>query len=430
MGSKRKEIAEEGNKINPHIPSFMSSAPWYIKDNAEIPSLEHQKKWKTEPNYTKTWYDRGKKIHQADKYRPGACQNCGAMTHNAKACVERPRKLGAIWTNKNIAPDEKIECIELDYVGKRDRWNGYDAALYAVHVVERYEAQDEARKKILKDQQLKKLEERRKNNQDGGGGVGDDEEIEDDLRVDEAKVDESRQMDFGKVEKRVRTTGGGSTGTVRNLRIREDTAKYLLNLDVNSAHYDPKTRSMREDPVPDMDPNDKFYAGDNQQRVSGQALEFKQANIYAWEASEKGNNVHLQAAPSQAELLYKNLKANKEKLKAKVEDTIMEKYGNAATVNQLPKELLLGQSEKQVEYDRAGRIVKGEEIAIPKSKYEEDVYLNNHTTVWGSWRNNHRWGYKCCKQLIQNSYCTGASGIEAANAAADFMKANIIPLIT
>ena len=36
--------------------------------------------------------------------------------------------------------------------------------------------------------------------------------------------------------------------TVRNLRIREDTAKYLYNLDPNSAFYDPKTRSMRENP--------------------------------------------------------------------------------------------------------------------------------------------------------------------------------------
>jgi len=49
----------------------------------------------------------------------------------------------------------------------------------------------------------------------------------------------------------------------RNLRIREDTAKYLLNLDVNSAYYDPKTRSMREDPLPDADPNDKFYVVSN-----------------------------------------------------------------------------------------------------------------------------------------------------------------------
>ena len=36
---------------------------------------------------------------------------------------------------------------------------------------------------------------------------------------------------------------------IRNLRIREDTAKYLLNLDVKSAYYDPKSRSMRENPT-------------------------------------------------------------------------------------------------------------------------------------------------------------------------------------
>ena len=30
--------------------------------------------------------------------------------------------------------------------------------------------------------------------------------------------------------------------TIRNLRIREDTAKYLLNLDVHSAYYDPKSK--------------------------------------------------------------------------------------------------------------------------------------------------------------------------------------------
>lgn len=228
------------------------------------------------------------------------------MTHDAKSCMERPRKVGAKWTHKHIAPDEKIESFELDYDGKRDRWNGYDTSNYA-RVVERYEARDAARSKFLKEQQLKKLEE--KNGKQNDEAVASDEEnYEDELRVDEAKVDESKQMDFAKVEKRVRTTGGGSTGTVRlgqstifvirvcmisqdmqlfriciwllllhifsvplwifakiakpccrNLRIREDTAKYLLNLDVNSAHYDPKTRSMREDPLPDADPNEKFY---------------------------------------------------------------------------------------------------------------------------------------------------------------------------
>ncbi|XP_047167356.1 pre-mRNA-splicing factor SLU7-A-like [Vigna umbellata] len=415
------ELDEDGKEINPHIPQYMSSAPWYL--NAERPSLKHQRKWKSDPNYTKSWYDRGAKIHQADKYRKGACENCGAMTHDVKSCMERPRKVGAKWTNTHIAPDEKIETFELDYDGKRDRWNGYDASTYA-RVIERYEARDEARKKYLKEQQLKKLEKSNQNGEDAASDEDEDED-EDDLRVDEAKVDESKQMDFAKVEKRVRTTGGGSTGTVRNLRIREDTAKYLLNLDVNSAHYDPKTRSMREDPLPDADPNEKFYGGDNQYRNSGQALEFKELNIHAWEAFEKGQDVHMQAAPSQAELVHKSFLIRSEELKHQTKKTIIEKYGNAADENKPPRELLLGQTEMQVEYDRAGRIIKGQEAAVPRSKYEEDIYINNHTTVWGSWWKDHQWGYKCCKQTIRNSYCTGAAGIEAAEAASDLMKANI-----
>lgn len=133
----------------------------------------------------------------------------------------------------------------------------------------------------------------------------------------------------------------------------------------------------------------------------------------------------MQAAPSQAELLYKNYKVIKEKLKSRLKDTIAEKYGNAASEEEIPRELLLGQSERQVEYDRAGRIIQGVESFLPRSKYEEDVYINNHTSVWGSWWKDHQWGYKCCKQTIKNSYCTGAAGIEAAEAAADLMKANV-----
>ncbi|XP_021770183.1 pre-mRNA-splicing factor SLU7-like [Chenopodium quinoa] len=418
------EVDEDGKEINPHIPQYMSSAPWYLNSNK--PSLKHQRKWKSDPNYTKSWYNRGEKGFQANKFRKGSCANCGAMTHDAKSCMDRPRRVGAKWTGKHIAPDEIIEEFELDFDGKRDRWNGFDPASYA-YVVHRYEAKEEARKKYLKEQQLKKLEEKNKTGEEGEADEDEDDEDDDEdaLKVDEAKVDESKQMDFAKVEKRVRTTGGGSTGTVRNLRIREDTAKYLLNLDVDSAYYDPKTRSMREDPLPDADPNEKFYAGDNQNRLSGQALEFKQLNLHAFEAFDKGQDVHMQAAPSQAELLYKNFKVNKEKLKTQVKDTIMEKYGNAATEEEIPRELLLGQSDRQVEYDRAGRIIKGQEMAVPKSKYEEDVYANNHTTVWGSWWSDFQWGYKCCKQTIRNSYCTGAAGIEAAEASGELMKANI-----
>jgi pre-mRNA-processing factor SLU7 len=70
--------------------------------------------------------------------------------------------------------------------------------------------------------------------------------------------------------------------------------------------------------------------GDNQNRLSGQALEFKQLNIHSWEAFEKGQDIHMQAAPSQAELVYKSFKIKKGMLKSENRNKIMEKCANAA----------------------------------------------------------------------------------------------------
>ncbi|KAI3956303.1 hypothetical protein MKX01_004927 [Papaver californicum] len=370
-------VDKHGKIINPNIPKYI---------------LDHQKKQKPEPNklllvLPSSSFPRGEKTYQADLYRKGTCVNCGAKIHTAKACMERPREKKGKHINMFISPDEKIYQItsssELDYDAKRDRWNGYDLARYA-HNTKIYEAREEARNKS----KIKKLEET--------------------TTLDEAEVvDDSKQMDFAKVEKRVRTIAG-STGTVRNLRIREDTAKYLHNLDLESAYYDPKTRSMRENPNPNSDPNENFYVGDNQNRETEQALEFKNLIVYAWKSSDKGHDVHLQAAPSQAELLYKSFN-----------------YGSAANEEDIPRELLLGQSEIQVEHDRSGRIIKGHQMVFPRSKYEEGLCINNHTTVCCSWWRDHQWGYKCCKQVIRNSYCTGIAGTEAAEAATVLMKANV-----
>lgn len=99
---------------------------------------------------------------------------------------------------------------------------------------------------------------------------------------------------FGEVKKRVRTTAGGASGSVRNLRIREDTAKYLLNLDLNSAHYDPKSRSMREDPLPQDPMSDKAFAGDNFVRHSGDYQGWQALNLHAIEAQQRGMDVNMQ----------------------------------------------------------------------------------------------------------------------------------------
>lgn len=60
-----------------------------------------------------------------------------------------------------------------------------------------------------------------------------------------------------------------------------------------------------------------------------------------------------------------------------------------------------------------------------RSKYEEDVYINNHTAVWGSWWQDGMWGYACCRQTTKNSYCLGSAGQQAKQVAEEQMLKNI-----
>jgi len=87
---------------------------------------------------------------------------------------------------------------------------------------------------------------------------------------------------------------------VFNFVCTQDTAKYLFNLDPESAHYDPKTRAMRENPFEEkgLAARDLPYAGDNFVRWSGDAHEMARNQMFSWEAYEKGTEAHLQVRVS------------------------------------------------------------------------------------------------------------------------------------
>lgn len=71
------------------------------------------------------------------------------------------------------------------------------------------------------------------------------------------------------------------------------------------------------------------------------------------------------------------------------------------------------------------QIVKVPERRIVRSKYEEDVYINNHTSVFGSYWHNGQWGYKCCHAFIKNSYCCGEAGIQAFSESENYRKRTV-----
>lgn len=413
-GTIPAQVDEDGKEINPHIPQYIARAPWYLE--SDKPSLKHQRAFHEKPHYDQEWYQRGKKAAPAtSKFRKGACTNCGAMTHKAKECCERPRKLGAKYTGKDIMPDEVIQDLNLDYDGKRDRWNGYDPASH-MKLMERYAKLDEERRKQRKhldnfmtepdpshhryphskDKTSENSKEKLAEESDS-----DLDEFESSDEKDDYINQDSEQPVGVKKDPKTRTT-------IRNLRIREDTAKYLHNLDVNSAYYDPKSRSMRENPLPGSD-----LTGQNNFVRSSETRNFLEMQTFAFTSFETGQqSVHLQAAPSQTELSYKQHKTEKQASNQKIRDSILKKYGGEKYL-QAPKELIYGQSETYVEYNPDGSVVRGPEKAIPKSKYEEDVYINNHTSVWGSFWEDGKWGYACCHQFVKNSYCIGEAGKKA-----------------
>ncbi|KAF9501873.1 hypothetical protein BDN71DRAFT_1584909 [Pleurotus eryngii] len=416
-GTAPAALDEEGKPINPHIPQYISQVPWYL--DTGVPSLSHQRRPdEDEPESAlNSWYDRGLKAGPAaKKYRKGACENCGSMTHKKQDCLERPRKKGAKYTGKNIQADDVIQDVAAGYAAKRDRWNGYDAAEFK-KVYEEYAAVEEARQKVREEEidnqtttdlaAVRKVAKAGKTEKEADPDFGSSDEED----ADEDKYADAADAVGQKLDAKTRIT-------VRNLRIREDTAKYLINLDPSSAYYDPKTRSMRDAPLKDVPAEEAVFAGDNFLRFSGEAPEVQKLQLFAWQAAARGNDVHLNANPTQGELLHHEFREKKAELKDTTKVSILAKYGGAEYLAAPPKELRQGQTEDYVEYSRTGQVVKGRERAKAKSKYLEDVYINNHTGVWGSWYDpiSDAWGYACCHSLVHASYCSGQAGIEAAKA--------------
>ncbi|KAI0266861.1 Pre-mRNA splicing Prp18-interacting factor-domain-containing protein [Gloeopeniophorella convolvens] len=417
-GTAPAALDEEGKPINPHIPQYISQAPWYLDTGA--PSLSHQRRPADDRTSSKLgqWYDRNTKAGPAaKKYRKGACENCGAMSHKRQDCLERPRKKGAKFTNKDIAPDELIQEIEAGYDAKRDRWNGYDPAEHK-KIYDEYEA-IEAERQRLREEEIDKqtTTDMAAVRKVAKAGKAEGKEGDPDFgSSDEEDADEDKYADAAdavgqKMDTKTRIT-------VRNLRIREDTAKYLINLDPESAYYDPKTRSMRDNPLLSVPPEDAQFAGDNFLRYSGEAPEVQELQLFAWQSAARGNDVHLNANPTQGQLLHQAFKEKKEELRDSSKVSVLAKYGGEEYLQKAPKELLHGQTEEYVEYSRTGQVIHGKERAKAKSKYPEDVYINNHTAVWGSWFDaaSSTWGYACCHSNVHISYCTGEAGKQAAAA--------------
>ncbi len=388
-------------------------------------------------------------------------------------------------TGNRAVEVDKAEHGRTTYDAKRDAYLGYEVDMKRME--EKFATREALRRKA-KEEEEKKME-------GNGGGAGDGDGVGEhngDQNADAAATgtkarggdrgsdsdsdydsdeggsdseDEFVQRDEGTLYSTRLARQGGVGGaqmkvTARNLRIREDTAKYLRNLDPSSAYYDPKSRSMRDNPNPEAPAEQADFAGDNFSRISGDAVGLAETQLFAWEAERRGaaEGLHPQANPSQAELLKKKIKTRSADLRAEKKKAVLDRYGGAeyldggdglgtgnddengdedkkaraAAAAAEERKVRFGASIAQEEYTRDGRLVRPGEggaaaasrkMANLKSKYEEDVYINGHTTVWGSYfhKGAFAWGYADDHSLMKNAYCTGAAG-RAANDEANEMR--------
>lgn len=273
------------DEVNPHIPQYISQAPWYLtseEQQRQQRTLRHQRAAdKHNTSSLDLWHSKGGIIAQPlTKFRKGACENCGAITHDVKSCLERPRAKKAKYTGTDFGHDE-IPAVDpnLDYDAKRDRYGGFDPETFNDII-------EEAQEQALQGQKNRK--------------------VAVDLPEDDIRIGEPNK-------------------NIVNLRIREDTAKYLLNLDPNSAFYDPKSRSMRGNPLEHLG-DAAQYKGDNELRASGLVGEVAAREAFAWEAYSKNIPVHSQAQPTQLEYLFKRKEERAKHILTEREKQVAKKY--------------------------------------------------------------------------------------------------------
>ena len=338
------------------------------------------------------------------------------MTHKTKDCLSRPRKQGAKWTGRDIQADEVVDSVQLGWDAKRDRWNGYDASGYT-QVVKDFE-ELESLKKAASGTPQNALE---------NGDTPNDSDVR-----------------YGEETDLIRS----QPTSTRQLRLREDTAKYLLDLNPDSAAYDPKTRSMdttsqalsapNANRNPDL-PSDGFV----RPTPEGNQAAFERAQRYAWETQESSTltaeeRVHLQANPTAGAVLMRKHEEEVAAKKASRSAYLMDKYGADAggsggggDVEGKRKPVQsIAASEAYTEYDDQGKPKGALPAAVAKSKYPEDIHPNNHTSVFGSYWSNFTWGYACCHSSVRNSYCTGEEGRAAFEAEREMKRGGKLGLIT
>lgn len=293
------------------------------------------------------------------KYREGACENCGAMTHTKKFCVERPRKVGVKYRAINFGKNEKMKKTRKGFEAKRDNWEYYDPQNHT-ELVKEYELEQQ----IKKDLNLDKGEDEYKLEPDDNTHYLD-------------KDDDTRETNY------------------HSLRQREDVASYLKKKDQDGV----------------FEQRDNKYTGD--------AIKFLEQEKAVWEQIEVKNQEVLNsvATPTAVELMLRKKQERKQRKEQRRNEELVNRYGEDSTSlgkrssDKFDRKNVKGKLRAE---DKDLIVIKEEDEIKEQMKEETEKLVvretnrGGHKHVWGSWWNKELgWGYKCCYGTNRYERCLG-----------------------
>ena len=169
----------------------------------------------------------------------------------------------------------------MGYAAKRDRWNGYNPNQYKTEVEESWRTIEDAKEQNKQEIAAEKLKKREiKAIEKQTDEAGEVKISSDDSSSENSDIDNGNTDQFVNRDPKVRIA-------VKNLRQREDVAKYLRNLDPDSAYYNGKSRTMKDNPNPDLPDNMQTFKGDNWVKFTGDAPKIIQMEAFMIQENQK-----------------------------------------------------------------------------------------------------------------------------------------------
>lgn len=271
-----------GKKENIHIPRYIKNQPWFYKDASttkdegeEDDYLIHHRQSKkggdldidnnSEPKVGSGIKDEFETVTFTQK-RKGTyaqCLNCGSANHNRKDCLERPKKSHKTGTKEEaIISVRKDSHAQLNWDARKDRWYGYSGKEY--------------------DNVIKSWQEKRKKEENSKRAILESEQ--------ELLWDTDEEVELTKLGLYKDSVGTLKQDDFKNsqlqrasVRLREDRAAYLNDVNSSEIKYDPKSRLYKSDSLGSTDEKSRMF----RRHLTGEAQELNELNKFSREHTKK-----------------------------------------------------------------------------------------------------------------------------------------------